>query len=69
MNQNEAAEYITRRGIKITSADMSRLARYGAGPEYTKHQGRKNFAKEDLDIWVLQERERRDREVEQELGL
>lgn len=67
MNQNEAAEYISKRGIKMTSADMSRLARYGAGPAFSKYRGRKTFRKEDLDSWILDERDRRDREVESEL--
>src|SRR5690554_6032586 len=65
MNQNEAAEYIEKRGIKMTPADMSRLAKFGAGPAFTKYRGRKNFRASDLDAWMSEERARRDRELDE----
>ena len=68
MNQEEAAEYISARGIKVSGADMSILARYGAGPVFKKDRGRKVFQKEDLDKWVLAERQRRDDELDQRLS-
>lgn len=68
MNQEEAAAYITARGIAISGADMSRLARYGAGPVFEKFRGRKNFRKEDLDRWILEERQRRDEELDRKMS-
>jgi len=68
MNQNEAAEYIDMRGIPMIPSDLSRLAKFGCGPEFTKKSGHKDFTTSDLDAWIAEERERRDQELAKKLN-
>jgi len=51
--QREAADYLEAEwDIPITTSDLSKLARYGAGPEFTMKGRAKLFTKSALDVFA-----------------
>ena len=51
-NQREAAEYITKRGLKMTDSWLSKLTSMDLGPKYERKGNVKLFLREDVDAWV-----------------
>ena len=54
-NQREAADYLTENGYPVHKTELSRMARYGAGPKFTRKGYQKLFTKDDLDRWIEQQ--------------
>ena len=51
--RKEAAEYITRQGLRVAETTLGKLACIGGGPKYQKFGRTPVYLAEDLDAWIL----------------
>jgi len=59
MNQQEAADYISSRGIRMTGPMLSEKTNTGLGPDCTRKGNQKLFLRDDVDAWIEKEKKRR----------
>ncbi len=51
--RKEAAEYVTRKGLRLAATTLGKLACIGGGPTYHKFGRTPVYLAEDLDAWIL----------------
>lgn len=52
LNRVDAAQYLSRKGLKTASATLAKLAVTGDGPPYRLWQNRAVYEVTDLDQWA-----------------
>lgn len=52
LTRDEAAAYLTAKGLKITKTTLQKLATTGGGPEYAIFGNRALSTQEQLDRWA-----------------
>lgn len=56
-NQKQAAIYLTKHGCSVHESQLSRMGKYGDGPEFSRLGSQKIFTKDELDRWLAKESE------------
>jgi hypothetical protein len=56
-NQKEAAQRLTDLGWPMHETELSKMGKYGAGPEFDKKSGRKIFTDKSLKDWLAIQRD------------
>lgn len=51
-SRNEAANYLTSHGFKISALTLAKMATVGGGPTFYKFGRRVFYDTSDLDLWV-----------------
>jgi len=52
LDRNEAADYLTGRGLRVSKNTLGKWATTGGGPVYRRFGLRAVYCKEDLDAWA-----------------
>ncbi|MGO3934486.1 helix-turn-helix domain-containing protein [Rhodopseudomonas pseudopalustris] len=52
LTRAEAAEYITRKGARISKNTLTKLACVGGGPIYRLFGNKSLYLAADLDLWI-----------------
>lgn len=52
LNRREAAEYVSRKGLKISRNTLQKFATVGGGPIYRKFGNKSVYIISDLDAWI-----------------
>lgn len=52
LDRNEAAKYVTERGLKLSRNTLQKYATVGGGPVYRRFGKRAVYLPSDLDSWL-----------------
>ena len=52
LNRQEAADYLSARGLRVTRNTLQKHASAGGGPEYCIFGNRALYTREKLDAWA-----------------
>ena len=52
LSRHEAAQYLTERGLKLSTNTLMKMATTGGGPRYCRWGNRAVYLQDDLDSWV-----------------
>ncbi len=52
LNRREAAEYVSRKGLKISHNTLQKFATVGGGPIYRRFGNKSVYIADDLDAWI-----------------
>jgi hypothetical protein len=52
LERPEAADYLTKRGLRVSKNTLQKYGTIGGGPVYRKFGNRALYTPDDLDAWV-----------------
>jgi hypothetical protein len=53
LNRQQAASYVSERGLKMAPTTLAKLVTVGGGPAFRKWGRRPVYTPEDLDAWIV----------------
>lgn len=52
LSRPEAAEHLTKRGLRIAKGTLQKMATTGGGPQYRLFGNRAVYEEDDIDAWA-----------------